>query len=86
LSQHPAVLECGVIGVPDPEGIRGQIVKAVIRLKEGYEPSEELKKDILAFLEKHIAKYKLPRAIEFRTEPLPRTATGKLLRRFLKEE
>ncbi|RLI80502.1 acetyl-CoA synthetase [Archaeoglobales archaeon] len=86
LSQHPAVEECGVIGVPDPEGIRGQVVKAVIRLKAGYEPSDELKKEILAFLEKHIAKYKLPRIIEFREEPLPRTATGKLLRRFLKEE
>jgi 2-aminobenzoate-CoA ligase len=79
-------MECAVIGVPDPEGVRGQIVKAVIRLKEGYEPSDELKKDILAYLEKHIAKYKLPRVIEFREEPLPRTATGKLLRRFLKEE
>uniref|UniRef100_A0A7C3UIQ8 Acyl-CoA synthetase n=1 Tax=Geoglobus ahangari TaxID=113653 RepID=A0A7C3UIQ8_9EURY len=86
LSQHPAVKECGVIGVPDPEGIRGQLVKAIIVLKEGYEPSEELKQDILKFLEQHIAKYKLPRIIEFRKEPLPRTATGKLLRRFLREE
>jgi 2-aminobenzoate-CoA ligase len=86
LGQHQAVLECGVIGVPDPEGIRGQVVKAVVRLREGYEPSDELKKDILAFLEKHIAKYKLPRIIEFTSEPLPRTATGKLLRRFLKQE
>ena len=72
--------------MPDPEGIRGQVVKAVVVLKEGYEPSEELKKDMLKFLEQHIAKYKLPRIIEFRSEPLPRTATGKLLRRFLKEE
>ncbi len=85
LSKHPAVKECAVIGVPDPDGIRGQIVKAVIVLKEDYEPGEELKKDMLKFLEQHIAKYKLPRVIEFRTEPLPRTATGKLLRRFLRE-
>jgi len=81
LVEHPAVAEAGVIGKPDP--VRGEIIKAFISLREGYEPSEELKEDIRQFVKKGLAAHAAPREIEFR-DKLPKTRSGKIMRRVLK--
>ncbi len=81
LVSHPAVAEAGVIGKPDP--IKGNIIKAFIALKSGYHPSEELKKDIMKFVKTRLAAHAAPREIEFR-ESLPKTRSGKIVRRVLK--
>ncbi|KFL16224.1 acetyl-CoA synthetase [Geobacillus stearothermophilus] len=81
LVEHPAVAEAGVIGKPDP--VRGEIIKAFIALREGYEPSEELKEDIRQFVKKGLAAHAAPREIEFR-DKLPKTRSGKIMRRVLK--
>ena len=80
---HPAVLECAVTGVPDP--IRGQIVKATVVLKKGYEPSDDLKKELQNFVKKETAPYKYPRAMEFVKE-LPKTVNGKIMRAKIRKE
>jgi len=74
---HPAVAECGVVGVADAE--RGQIVKACVMLKSGYTGNEPMVKELQEFVKKTIALYKYPRAVEF-VSALPRTETGKLQR------
>lgn len=81
LLEHEAIVEAGVIGKPDP--VRGEIIKAFISLHEGYEPSEELKEDIQQFVKKELAAHAAPREIEFR-DKLPKTRSGKIMRRVLK--
>jgi 2-aminobenzoate-CoA ligase len=81
LLEHPAVAECGVIGIPDPD--RGQILKAFIVLNPGYTGDEATVKTLQDFVKQNAAPYKYPRTIEFLTA-LPRTETGKLQRFKLK--
>lgn len=81
--EHPSVLECAITGVPDP--IRGQIVKATITLVQGYEPSDELAKDIQEHVKKVTAPYKYPRVIEF-VDELPKTISGKIRRVQIRQE
>ncbi|PEM01932.1 acetate--CoA ligase [Bacillus cereus] len=81
LIEHAAVTEAGVIGIPDP--VRGEIIKAFIALRAGYEPSDELKEEIRQFVKKGLAAHAAPRQIEFR-DKLPKTRSGKIMRRVLK--
>jgi acetyl-CoA synthetase len=77
IMEHPAVMECAVTGVPDPD--RGQLVKATIVLAKGYNPSDALAHEIQDYVKTHTAPYKYPRAIEFVPE-LPKTISGKIRR------
>ncbi len=81
LVEHPAVAEAGVIGKPDP--VRGEIIKAFISLRQGYEPSEQLMEEIRLFVREGLAAHAAPREIEFR-DKLPKTRSGKIMRRVLK--
>jgi acetyl-CoA synthetase len=81
LMQHPAVAEAGVIGKPDP--IAMEVVKAFVSLKPGYEPTEELHREIMQFARRKLAAATAPRHIEF-VITLPKTRSGKIMRRLLK--
>jgi len=83
LMEHPAVLECAITAVPDPD--RGQIVKATIVISKNYYPSDELAKELQEHVKKVTAPYKYPRIVEFVTE-LPKTISGKIRRVEIREE
>jgi long-chain acyl-CoA synthetase len=82
LQEHPAVADIGVFGVPDDEW--GESVKAAVELRSGFAPSAELEAEILDFGRAHLARYKVPRSIDFEDE-LPRHPSGKLYIRRLRE-
>jgi acetyl-CoA synthetase len=81
LVAHPAVVEAGVIGKPDP--LRGEIIKAFVVLKSDFPPSEKLKNELMLFVKKNLAGHAYPREIEF-IDKLPKTRSGKIMRRILK--
>jgi acetyl-CoA synthetase len=81
LMEHEAVAEAGVIGVPDP--IAGQVVKGFVLLRPGHEPTEQLRMEILALARKRLGPAVAPREIAF-ADTLPKTKSGKILRRLLR--
>ena len=83
LIEHPAVVECAVTAAPDP--IRGKVVKATIVLAKGYEPSEELIKELQNHVKKTTAPYKYPRIVEF-VDELPKTIGGKIKRKLIRSQ
>ena len=79
LLSHPAVADCGVIGIPDARW--GEVGRAVVVLRPGENAAEA---DLLGFLDGRLARYKIPKSVRFATG-LPRTATGKIVKRQLRE-
>jgi acetyl-CoA synthetase len=81
LMEHPAVVEAGVIGVPDP--VAGEVVKAFVSLRAGFEPTDDLRLDLIAFARRRLGPAVAPRLIDF-DQNLPKTTSGKIMRRLLK--
>ncbi len=81
LMEHPAVAEAGVIGKPDPVAL--EVVKCFVSLKHGFEPSEALRKEILAHARKRLGAVVAPKELDFQAS-LPKTRSGKVMRRLLK--
>ncbi len=82
LVEHPAVVECAVTAAPDP--IRGKVVKATVVLARGWEPSDELVKELQNHVKKTTAPYKYPRIVEF-VDELPKTIGGKIKRKLIRQ-
>jgi len=84
LYEHPAVLEAAVYGVPDERW--GEAVHAAVVVREGTEPTAELAEELRSHCRGRIAGYKVPKVISLRTEPLPKSGPGKILKRELREQ
>jgi len=83
LSDHPAVEDVAVIGVPDQD--MGEMVKAVVQLRSGFAGSAELEEEMIAWVRERIARYKAPRSVSFVAE-LPRQENGKIYKRLLRDQ
>jgi acetyl-CoA synthetase len=83
LASHETATDAAVIGVPHEE--RGEVPKAFVVLSDGYEASEDLRSTLMDHVKDRLAKYEYPREVEF-VEGLPRTSTGKVRRRSLREQ
>jgi acyl-coenzyme A synthetase/AMP-(fatty) acid ligase len=83
LIMHPDVADVAVFGLPDHE--MGEFVQAVVQPAAGVEPSDELAEELHRYAREHLAGFKVPRIVDFRSE-LPRLPTGKLYKRFLRDE
>ncbi len=81
LLEHPAVVEAGVIGKPDP--VAGEVVKAFVSLRTGFVPDDALRRELLGFARARLGPAVAPREIEFR-DALPHTRSGKIMRRLLR--
>jgi len=81
LLEHPAVRECGVVGHPDPAA--GEIPVAFVALREGFEPCTKMGDELSAFVAGRLTSYKQPREVRF-VDAVPKTASGKILRRELR--
>jgi acetyl-CoA synthetase len=81
LMEHPAVAEAGVIGKPEPA--IGQMVKAFVALKDGFHPSEDLRMELIGFARTRLGAALAPKEIDFE-QKLPKTRSGKIMRRLLK--
>lgn len=83
LVDHPAVAEAAAVPAPDPD--RGQVVRAVVVLRDGHEPTDALASELQAFVRDRTAPYKYPRRVDF-VDELPKTPSGKIRRALLREQ
>lgn len=83
LVSHPAVAEAAAVAAPDPE--RGSVVRAIVVLRDGHDPTDDLARALQDHVKEQTAPYKYPRVVEF-VDELPKTASGKVRRALLREQ